>query len=70
MGWNNIHITINSRSNNGGGTCCPAGNDAVVNYLPAALLHLGGGVRWQPPPAGWPCWARWARWARWATALR
>ena len=47
-GFRNIHVTTNSTSNNGGNTYYASGNDAVVNYLPATLLHLRGGVRWQP----------------------
>jgi CubicO group peptidase (beta-lactamase class C family) len=47
-GWNNIHVTTNSTSTNGGQTYYASGDDAVVNFLPATLLHLRGGVRWQP----------------------
>lgn len=47
-GWNDIHITTNSTSNNGGGTYYSSGRDMVVNFLPTTLLHLRGGLRWQP----------------------
>lgn len=47
-GWNSIHVTTTSTSNNGGSTYYNSGDDAVVNYLPTTLLHLRGGVRWQP----------------------
>lgn len=47
-GWNSIHVTTNSTSSNGGSTYYASGDDAVVNYLPATLLHLRGGARWQP----------------------
>ena len=48
MGLRGIHVTTNSTSTNGGRTYYASGDDAVVNFLPATLLHLRGGVRWQP----------------------
>ncbi|MCI1188845.1 hypothetical protein MON38_15585 [Hymenobacter sp. DH14] len=47
-GLHDIHITTNTTSSNGGSTYYASGDDAVVNYLPTQLLHLRGGVRWQP----------------------
>ena len=41
-GFRNIHVTTNSTSTNGGNTYYASGNDVVVNYLPATLLHLRG----------------------------
>ena len=43
-GISNLRVTANN--NNGGyGTTT---DEAVVNFMPAALLHVRGGVRWQP----------------------
>ena len=47
-GWDNLHITNNSSSTNSGRTYYSNGTDAVVNYKSTNLLHLRGGVRWQP----------------------
>lgn len=48
-GWDNLHLTSTSTSTNGGTTYYPnTSKDAVINYTPATLLHLRGGVRWQP----------------------
>ena len=42
-GISNLRVTANN--NNGSGTTT---DEAVVNFMPAALLHVRGGVRWQP----------------------
>jgi hypothetical protein len=47
-GWNNIHVTSTTSTSTNGGPTYYASDDAVVNFLPATLLHLRGGVRWQP----------------------
>lgn len=48
-GTDNVHLTTNSTSTNGGTTYYANSNkDAVINYISATLLHLRGGVRWQP----------------------
>lgn len=43
------HLTITSNQTNVGGTYYTnSSNDVVVNFKNTSLLHLRGGVRWQP----------------------
>lgn len=43
------HVTITTNSQNGyGGYYSSSNDDVVVNFKSTGLLHLRGGVRWQP----------------------